>query len=62
MSSSITSFSHEKILLPSGLALEANLSVPLRYRSAEASQQVEENKLAVCLHPWSWLGGQMDDP
>ncbi len=21
-----------------------------------------EQKLAVCLHPWSWLGGQKDDP
>ncbi|RDX57159.1 alpha/beta-hydrolase [Lentinus brumalis] len=22
----------------------------------------ELKKLAICLHPWSWLGGRMDDP
>ncbi|KAI0359750.1 alpha/beta-hydrolase [Trametes cingulata] len=22
----------------------------------------DSTKLAVCLHPWSWLGGRMDDP
>ncbi len=49
-------FSREVIHLPSGLTLEASLSVP-----SEASPAAE-NKLAICLHPWSWLGGRMDDP
>ncbi|THH32246.1 hypothetical protein EUX98_g1953 [Antrodiella citrinella] len=50
-------FTHEQIHLPSGLKLEASLSVPPE-RLAVSS----EKKLAVCLHPWSWLGGRMDDP
>jgi uncharacterized protein len=24
--------------------------------------KLNENKLAVCLHPWSFLGGRMNDP
>ncbi|KAI0367980.1 alpha/beta-hydrolase [Pilatotrama ljubarskyi] len=38
--------------LPSGSALE--------YVLLHVSP--ESKKLAVCLHPWSWLGGQMNDP
>ncbi|KAJ8072631.1 hypothetical protein PM082_016190 [Marasmius tenuissimus] len=26
------------------------------------SSHKDTGKLAVCLHPWSWLGGQMQDP
>ncbi|KIP10516.1 hypothetical protein PHLGIDRAFT_65555 [Phlebiopsis gigantea 11061_1 CR5-6] len=44
------------IRLPSSLSLEARLSTP---RGATAAST---RKLAVCLHPWSWLGGQMNDP
>ncbi|KAF9267631.1 alpha/beta-hydrolase [Marasmius fiardii PR-910] len=35
--------------------LEANISL------APPNDQ-SESKLAICLHPWSWLGGQMHDP
>ena len=52
----ISAFDHEQIELPSGLVLEASLSVP----PVGVSQT--GTKLAVCLHPWSWLGGRMDDP
>ncbi|TCD63336.1 hypothetical protein EIP91_005655 [Steccherinum ochraceum] len=50
-------FTHELIQLASGLKLEASLSVP-----PERLASSTEKKLAVCLHPWSWLGGRMDDP
>ena len=51
---SLQCFTHEIVELPGGLKLEASLACPLRH--------YQENKLAVCLHPWSWLGGSMDDP
>ncbi|KAH8100988.1 alpha/beta-hydrolase [Cristinia sonorae] len=50
-------FTHEPIQLPSGQILEASLSVPPERLSVTPAR-----KLAVCLHPWSWLGGRMDDP
>ena len=53
---STTTFERERITLPSGLSLEAQLSAP-----GTAARQTT-NKLAICLHPWSWLGGRMDDP
>lgn len=54
---SVQHFTHEQILLPSGLKLEASLSVP-----PDRLTGASERKLAICLHPWSWLGGRMDDP
>ncbi|KAF9496816.1 alpha/beta-hydrolase [Pleurotus eryngii] len=33
------------------------LELELKY-----SRNPDSRKLAVCLHPWSWLGGRMDDP
>ena len=45
------------ITLPSGISLEANLTRPSYNESTQA-----DKKLAICLHPWSWLGGQKDDP
>ncbi|KIJ89885.1 hypothetical protein K443DRAFT_664556 [Laccaria amethystina LaAM-08-1] len=46
----------EIIDLPTGVSLEAILLKP------PASTHSEGTKLAVCLHPWSWLGGRMEDP
>ncbi|KAF8905042.1 Alpha/Beta hydrolase protein [Gymnopilus junonius] len=43
------------IVLPSGVILKADLFKPSNLASGP-------NKLAVCLHPWSWLGGRKDDP
>ncbi|KAJ7104258.1 Alpha/Beta hydrolase protein [Mycena belliarum] len=40
--------------LPTGVSLEVQLSAP--------PTPGNPRKLAVCLHPWSWLGGRMDDP
>ncbi|KAJ6544777.1 Alpha/Beta hydrolase protein [Mycena vulgaris] len=40
--------------LPTGVSLEIKLSPP--------PIPSNEHKLAVCLHPWSWLGGRMNDP
>ena len=42
--------------LPTGVSLEANLMKP------PATTHSEGTKLAICLHPWSWLGGRMEDP
>ncbi|KAI0077061.1 alpha/beta-hydrolase, partial [Panus rudis PR-1116 ss-1] len=51
---------HEPIQLPSGLVLEASLSLP-QTAGSNNSTSATSQKLAVCLHPWSWLGGRMDD-
>ncbi|KAG6832792.1 hypothetical protein H0H92_009410 [Tricholoma furcatifolium] len=42
------------VKLSSGVALEVDLDAP--------PTAGEVNKLAICLHPWSWLGGRKDDP
>ncbi|KAF8071755.1 Alpha/Beta hydrolase protein [Lyophyllum atratum] len=44
----------EVVKLPSGISLEVEIAPP--------SAMAESVKLAICLHPWSWLGGQKDDP
>jgi len=44
------------IQLSTGVSLEASLEAPT------GSHGAQENKLAVLLHPWSWLGGCMKDP
>lgn len=46
----------QTVHLPSGLKLEVHLSAPV------SNNTTNERKLAVCLHPWSWLGGRMNDP
>jgi len=45
----------ELVKLPSGVSLETKLHSPATSTS-EASAG-----LAVLLHPWSWLGGRMED-
>ncbi|KAG5647369.1 hypothetical protein DXG03_000437 [Asterophora parasitica] len=45
----------ELVKLPSGISLQVDLARP-------TSSTTEGEKLAICLHPWSWLGGQKDDP
>ena len=45
----------ELVKLPSGVSLEAKLYSP-EIPTSEGSAG-----LAVLLHPWSWLGGQMED-
>jgi len=47
-----------EIILPSGISLQADLWKPSNLDSTSG----EDNKLAVCLHPWSWLGGRKEDP
>ncbi|KAJ7034920.1 Alpha/Beta hydrolase protein [Mycena alexandri] len=42
--------------LRTGVSLEVKLSPP------PPSADGPGHRLAVCLHPWSWLGGRMDDP
>jgi len=53
-----SSFTHELVDLPSGLALETSLYVPELHGDSTSS---EDKGLIVCLHPWSRLGGYMDD-
>lgn len=45
----------ELVKLPSGVSLEAKLYLP------ETSVDEGSTGLAVLLHPWSWLGGRMED-
>ncbi|KAI0067279.1 alpha/beta-hydrolase [Artomyces pyxidatus] len=46
--------------LPSGLKLETLFTAPTETLSSGSSGL--SKKLAVCLHPWSRLGGNMHDP
>ncbi|KAI0636033.1 alpha/beta-hydrolase [Trametes polyzona] len=46
---------HYIVELPSGTTLEYVLIEPTVVAQ-------DPTKLAVCLHPWSWLGGRMNDP
>lgn len=67
-SMSLRPFTHELVDLRGGLKLEASLSCPYDRHSPKTPVPQEQvpssanRKLAVCLHPWSWLGGNMDDP
>jgi uncharacterized protein len=57
-----------KILeLPSGLKLEASLTPPgpvteMDEERGLATQPGKRKRLAVCLHPWARVGGNMNDP
>ncbi|KAI0046578.1 alpha/beta-hydrolase [Auriscalpium vulgare] len=46
--------------LPSGLKLEALLTPPVLLTPPQSSKI--PGKVAICLHPWSRLGGNMNDP
>ncbi|KAM5537244.1 hypothetical protein V8D89_009177 [Ganoderma adspersum] len=54
----------DTVQLPSGATLEYTLIEPRPSspRPASTEDQQPEKKLAICLHPWSWLGGRMNDP
>lgn len=43
------------VQLPSGVSLDAKLHSP------DASTSEGGTGLAVLIHPWSWLGGRMED-
>ncbi|KAJ3551301.1 hypothetical protein NP233_g13105 [Leucocoprinus birnbaumii] len=43
--------------IPTGVSLQVDLIKPFPPVSSGGGR-----KLAVCLHPWSWLGGRKDDP
>jgi hypothetical protein len=55
-----------KILeLPSGLKLEVSLTPPSPVTELDEERgaaALPGKRLAVCLHPWARLGGNMDDP
>lgn len=46
-----------EIGLPSDIQLQGDL-----WKPSFSAHARDGNKLAVCLHPWSWLGGRKDDP
>lgn len=53
------------IELPSGLELEACLTHPSPVTELDEERgaaQLPGKRLAVCLHPWARLGGNMNDP
>jgi uncharacterized protein len=47
-----------RVQLDTGVALDADIVIP----KANNDSATIDRKLAVCLHPWSWLGGQKEDP
>ncbi|KZT67472.1 alpha/beta-hydrolase [Daedalea quercina L-15889] len=47
--------------LPSGTTLECDIAHP-SIRFSPGGSHPAKAKLAVCLHPWSWLGGGLEDP
>ena len=44
--------------LETGVSLEYKLVNP----TSAAPSDEKPQKVAICLHPWSWFGGQMNDP
>ncbi|KAI9000443.1 alpha/beta-hydrolase [Trametes punicea] len=48
------------VKLPSGTTLEYVLLESSALHAGDVFEQPK--KLAICLHPWSWLGGRMNDP
>ncbi|TFK28410.1 alpha/beta-hydrolase [Coprinopsis marcescibilis] len=46
-----------RLKLSTGVTLECILKAPNPSSDPQTCSQ-----LAICLHPWSWLGGQMNDP
>jgi hypothetical protein len=56
---SVTPMSRMRIPLCTGITVEASFEKPTT-RSTNSEQG--GSKLVVLLHPWSWLGGRMDDP
>ncbi|KAI0267768.1 alpha/beta-hydrolase [Gloeopeniophorella convolvens] len=51
--------------LPSGLKIEATLTPPgdmTELDEERGASSLPGKRLAVCLHPWARLGGNMDDP
>lgn len=51
--------------LPTGVTLETALILPKKAslkRTEPADPMTHSEKLAVFCHPWSWLGGRMEDP
>lgn len=54
---------HQVVELRSGTLLECMVTLaPASAHADGSSGDGPRSKLAVCLHPWSWLGGRMDDP
>ncbi|KAJ3526139.1 hypothetical protein NMY22_g10285 [Coprinellus aureogranulatus] len=54
--------------LPTGVSVQYTLTPPPNSPpgsptySAIGNVDVQGKKVAVCLHPWAWLGGRMNDP
>ncbi|EJF64864.1 alpha/beta-hydrolase [Dichomitus squalens LYAD-421 SS1] len=54
---------HDIVQLPSGTTLEYTHIQPTSPPLSATPDVIEQlrRKLAICLHPWSWLGGRMND-
>lgn len=59
-------FIQKSVDLPTGVTLESVLIFPnegSRRNSVSANDTtIDVSRLAVFAHPWSWLGGRMEDP
>jgi hypothetical protein len=58
MSQNDVDYELEQSIVPlsTSVSLEVDLIKPTLSRTND------NRKLAICLHPWSWLGGRKDDP
>ena len=52
----------DNIQLSSGITVECTISTPVVSHAVHRASEEEVTNLAICLHPWSWLGGRMNDP
>jgi hypothetical protein len=65
MEPSLTAKFPKILALPSGLELEVVLTPPGPVTELDEERGVASlpgKRLAVCLHPWARLGGNMNDP
>jgi hypothetical protein len=57
-----TMHSVQRVIDLPGVSLETVLVYPKDAVSANDAAKVGASRLAVFCHPWSWLGGRMEDP
>ena len=61
----VTAMFPRALELPSGLKLEVSLTPPgpvTELDEERGAAALPGKRLAICLHPWARLGGNMDDP
>jgi hypothetical protein len=44
------------------ISIDIDIGVTLKAEYLAPTSKENPVKIAICLHPWSWLGGNMHDP